>query len=83
MWTDMKIVEFGTYPNEIEAHLVGQILQDEKIPIVLKPLGTGYGGFGVTQWIHHRIYVPEDDLDRARKIIASTQIIPDEVDVEP
>ena len=74
----MKIVAFDTYPNEIEAQLISQLLEDEGIQVVVKPLGSGYGGLGVNQWIHHRVYVPEDDLEKAQNLIEEIEIVPDE-----
>ena len=73
----MKLVRLETYPNEIEAQLVANILEDERISSVVKPLGGGYGGLGVTQWIFHAVFVDEDDLKLAEEIMASTKILPD------
>ncbi len=73
----MKVVRLETYPNEIEAQLVASILEAEQISSVIKPMGGGYGGFGATQWIHHAVFVDEDDLERAEKVLASTEILPD------
>lgn len=65
----MKIVPLDTFPNEMEAQLAAQVLQGEGVPVVVKPLGGGYGVFGVTPFIHHRVYVPEDMLERAREVL--------------
>ncbi len=73
----MKLVRFETYPNEIEAQFVAHILEDERIISVVKPMGGGYGGLGVTQWIFHTLFVEEDDLKRAQEVMASTEILPD------
>lgn len=64
-----KVVPFGTYPNEIEASLVAQRLESNGVPAAVKPLGGGYGALGVTQFMHHRVYVPEDMMERARQIV--------------
>ncbi len=73
----MKLVRLDTYPNEMEARLVANILENEKVLSVVKPMGGGYGGLGVTQWIFHAVFVDEDDLKRATDIMASTEILPD------
>ena len=49
----------------------------EGINTVVKPLGSGYGGLGVIQWIPHRVYVDEDDFEQATEIIRSVRIEPD------
>ena len=63
-----KIVPLDTYNNEMEANMMAQILEAHGIPAVIQPMGGGYGALGVTQFIHHRVYVPEDDLVRAKEI---------------
>lgn len=63
-----RIVPLDTYPNEMEAQMMAQILEGNGIPAVIQPMGGGYGALGVTQFIHHRVYVPEDDLKRAKEI---------------
>lgn len=68
-----RIVELDTYPNEIEARFVEGILSGEGISVVVKPMGSGYGGFGATQWISHRVYVVEEDLERAKQILDETE----------
>ena len=65
----VKIAPLATYPNEMEARMAAQLLESEGIPAIVKPLGGGYGGLGVTQFIHHRVYVPESDLDEAKKLM--------------
>lgn len=65
-----KIVPLETFNNQMEAQMMAQILDGYGIPTVLQPLGGGYGALGVTQFIHHRLYVPEDDLERAQEIAA-------------
>jgi hypothetical protein len=63
-----KVVPLVTLPNEIEARLLAQRLDEEGIPSVIKPLGGGYGVLGVTQFISHRVYVPQEHLSRAKEI---------------
>lgn len=68
-----KIVPLTTYPNEMEARMAAQILEENEIPAVVKPLGGGYGTFGVISFIHHRVYVPEDNLKEAQDLLSSYQ----------
>jgi hypothetical protein len=68
-----KIVPLTTYPNEMEARMAAQILEENDIPAVVKPMGGGYGVLGVTSFIHHRVYVPEDNLKQAEELLASYQ----------
>jgi|GEM_PF-1369536 hypothetical protein len=63
-----KIVPLNTFPNEMEAQMMLQILDGHGIPAVIQPMGGGYGALGVTQFMHHRLYVPEEDLERAMEI---------------
>ena len=73
----MKLVPLETYPNEVEAVMMAQILDSEGITTVVKPMGAGYGALGVIQWIHHRVYVDERNLATAKQIIEQTVIQPD------
>ena len=66
-----KVVPLETYPNEMEAQMMAQILEGHGIPAAIQPLGGGYGALGVTQFIHHRLYVPEDELERAKEIASA------------
>lgn len=65
-----KVVPLETYPNEMEAQMMAQILEGNGIPVVIQPMGGGYGALGVTQFIHHRLFVQEADLKRAKDIAA-------------
>ena len=64
-----KIVPLETYPNDMEAQMMAQILEGNGIPAVIQPMGAGYGALGVTQFIPHRLFVQEEDLKRAREIV--------------
>ena len=64
-----KSVEFATYPNEMEAQMVAQLLRENGVGAYVQPLGFGYGGIGVTQFIPHRVLVYERNLDRAQEIL--------------
>ena len=67
--TTGKTVPLDTYPNEMEALMTAQLLESIGIPTLVKPMGGGYGALGVTQFIHHRVYVQESDFDEARKML--------------
>ena len=67
--TTKKAVPLDTYPNEMEALMTAQLLESIGIPAFIKPMGGGYGALGVTQFIHHRVYVQESDVDEARKLL--------------
>ncbi len=64
-----KPVPLTTYPNEMEAQLAAQLLAENGIAAIVQPLGFGYGGVGVTQFIHHRVLVPQHSLSRAEEIL--------------
>ena len=64
-------VPLATYPNEIEAQLAAQILEENCVAAYVQPLGFGYGGVGATQFIHHRVVVPQHSLQRAQEIIGA------------
>ena len=63
-----KMVPLASYPNEMEASLVVQLLEAEGIPAFVKPLGGGYGILGVNPFIPHRVHVPIEMLDRAKTV---------------
>ena len=67
--TTKRVVPLDTYPNEMEALMTAQLLESVGIPAFVKPMGGGYGALGVTQFIHHRVYVQERDVDEARKLL--------------
>ena len=64
-----KSVEFATYSNEMEAQMVAQLLRENGVGAYIQPLGFGYGGIGVTQFIPHRVLVYERNLGRAQEIL--------------
>lgn len=61
--------ELTTYPNEIEAQMAAALLANNGIPAAVQPLGYGYGGVGLTQFIPHRILVPHHSLRQAQQIL--------------
>ena len=64
-----KSVEFATYPNEMEAQMVVQLLQENGVGAYVQPLGFGYGGVGTIQFIPHRVLVYEHNLQLAQEIL--------------
>ena len=64
-----KSVEFATYPNEMEAQMVAQLLRENGVGAFTKPLGFGYGGVGMIQFIPHSVLVYEHNLKRAQEIL--------------
>ena len=66
-----RSVEFATYPNEMEAQMVAQLLRENGVGAYIQPLGFGYGGIGVTQFIPHRVLVYERNLERAQEILGA------------
>ena len=46
--------ELTSYPNEIEAQMAAALLANNGIHAAVQPLGYGYGGVGLTQFIPHR-----------------------------
>lgn len=64
-----KTVEFATYPNEMEAQMTAQLLRENGVGAYIQPLGFGYGGVGMIQFIPHRVLVYESNLIRAQEIL--------------
>ncbi len=65
----MKEALVGTYPNEMEARLLADRLQEEGIRSVIKPRGAGYAlGYGAHSFSPHSLYVLERDLERAKNV---------------
>ena len=71
MASNDRSVEFATYPNEMEAQMVAQLLQENGVGAFVQPLGFGYGGVGTFQFIPHRVLVYEHNMERAREILQS------------
>ena len=66
-----------TAPNEPIARLWEAVLLDAGIPVLVRPSGPGFGGWGSVATFAHDMYVRKDDLTRAREIVA------DDAGVEP
>ena len=69
MPADDTTVEFATYPNEMEAQMVAQLLRENGVGAYVKPLGFGYGGVGMIQFIPHQVLVYEHNVARAQEIL--------------
>ena len=64
-----RSVEFATYPNEMEAQMIAQLLRENGVGAYIQPLGFGYGGLGTFQFMPHRVLVYERNLERAQEIL--------------
>ena len=74
----MKEALLDTYPNEMEARMLADILTGEGIPSVIKPRGAGAAlGSGAHSFLPHSVSVLEKDLKRAKDTAASLRIEPD------
>jgi hypothetical protein len=60
-----------TAPNELMARYWEDVLVDAGIPVLVRPGGTGAGGWGSVATFAHDLYVRRDDLTRAREIVAA------------
>ena len=59
-----------TAPNEPMARYWEDVLVDAGIPVLVRPGGPGAGGWGSVATFAHDLYVRQDDLARAREIVA-------------
>ena len=60
-----------TAQNEPMARYWEDVLVDAGIPVLVRPGGPGAGGWGSVATFAHDLYVRNDDLDRAREIVAA------------
>lgn len=67
------IVYLATVPNEPLARMWAEILEDEGIPVMLKPLGPGYGAWASAATFEHELYVLKSQLARAQTIIEEVE----------
>lgn len=65
-----KIVLLATVANEPLAQLYKQILSEEGIKAMAKPVGPGFGGWGSVATLQHDIYVLSADKERAEAVLA-------------
>ena len=59
-----------TAPNEPMARFWEDILVEAGIPVLVRPGGPGAGGWASVATFAHDLYVRQDDLARAREIVA-------------
>jgi hypothetical protein len=59
-----------TAPNEPMARFWEDILVEAGVPVLVRPGGPGAGGWGSVATFTHDLYVRQDDLARAREIVA-------------
>ena len=64
------IVFLMTAPNEPMARFWEDILVEAGIPVLVRPGGPGAGGWASVATFAHDLYVRQDDLARAREIVA-------------
>jgi hypothetical protein len=60
-----------TAPNEPMARYWEDVLVEAGIPVLVRPGGPGAGGWGSVATFAHDLYVRQDDLSRAREIVAA------------
>jgi Putative prokaryotic signal transducing protein len=65
-----EIAFLMTAPNEPMARFWEDVLHDAGIPVLVRPGGPGAGGWGSVATFAHDLYVRQDDLSRAREIVA-------------
>jgi hypothetical protein len=65
-----EIAFLMTAPNEPIARMWEQMLAEAGIPALVRPGGPGAGAWGSVATFEHDLYVRQDDLNRARQIMA-------------
>jgi hypothetical protein len=58
-------------PNEPLAQYWAEILEESGIPVMVRPQGPGFGGWGSAALLPHQLFVRPADLERARAIVAA------------
>jgi hypothetical protein len=59
-----------TAPNEPIALMWEEMLREAGIPALVRPGGPGAGAWGSVATFEHDLYVREEDVERARLIVA-------------
>jgi len=62
-------VRVATFPNEMMARYWAEVLEQEGIRSVVKPLMGGYGVFGHLSFVTHGLYVLTGDEERALALL--------------
>ncbi len=71
--TDDPIVYLATAPNEPIARMWADVLRDEGIQTMLKPIGPGVGAWASAATFEHELFVLRSRLDQAREVLAAEQ----------
>lgn len=63
------IVQLAAAPNEPIARMWEEMLNDAGVPVLIRPGGPGFGGWGSVATFEHHLYVRPEDLERAQQIM--------------
>jgi hypothetical protein len=63
------IVQLAAAPNEPIARMWEEMLNDAGVPVLVRPGGPGFGGWGSVATFEHFLYVRPQDLQRAQQIM--------------
>lgn len=66
---DDPIVYLATVGNQPLAQMWAELLADEGVRAMLKPLGPGMGAWASTATFEHELYVLQSQLDQAKAIV--------------
>ena len=66
---DDPIVYLATVGNEPLARMWAELLADEGVRAMLKPLGPGMGAWASTATFEHELYVLQSQLSQAQAIV--------------
>src|SRR5215217_8951794 len=80
--TDDPIVYLATVSNEPLAKMWVDILNDDGIRAMLKPLGPGMGAWASAATFEHEIYVLRSQLDQAQSVVRQLEANGDAADGE-
>ncbi len=71
---DEPIVYLATVGNEPLARMWAEILADEGVRAMLKPLGPGMGAWASTATFEHELYVLQSQLSQAQAIVRQLEV---------
>ena len=63
----------AVYPNEMLARMWADVLEQEGVRAMIKPQQAGYGGWGHDSFVPHAVYVLEEYIEKARRIIQPSE----------